>query len=239
MPFTQDESYYYLDCAPEETYIYLGLTDTANRADMERDLRLAAEGKLDFPATKYANKLPAKKHDHFSIPAGTVHCSGANTMVLEISSSPCIFTFKLWDWGRIGLDGLPRPVHIDHGMKNIQWDKHTDWIKENCACDPVLIEEDEVHKEERTGLCELQYLECRRIWMTGKTTHTTNGETNALNLISGKEAVIESPDGQFAPYVIHFAESVCIPATITSYTITPCGESEGKEVAVMKTFVRF
>ena len=75
--------------------------------------------------------------------------------------------------------------------------------------------------------------------MTGKTTHTTNGETNALNLISGKEAVIESPDGQFAPYVIHFAESVCIPATITSYTITPCGESEGKEVAVMKTFVRF
>lgn len=240
MPFTQDESYYYLDCAPNKnTYIYLGLSDTANREDMERDLRRATEGRLDFPAEKYANKLPAKKHDHFSIPAGTVHCSGADTMVLEISSSPCIFTFKLWDWGRIGLDGLPRPVHIDHGMKNIQWDKHTDWIKEKCAFDPVLIEEDAVHKEERTGLCELQYLECRRIWMTGKTVHHTNGETNALNLISGKEAIIESPDGQFTPYIIHFAESVCIPATIKSYTITPYGESEGEQVAVMKTFVRF
>ncbi|MCB6602520.1 mannose-6-phosphate isomerase, partial [Erysipelatoclostridium ramosum] len=96
-----------------------------------------------------------------------------------------------------------------------------------------------VHKEERTGLCELQFLECRRIWMTGKTTHCTDGETNALNLISGKEALIESPEGQFAPFIIHFAESVCIPATIRSYTITPYGESEGKEVAIMKTFVRF
>lgn len=75
--------------------------------------------------------------------------------------------------------------------------------------------------------------------MTGKTTHCTDGETNALNLISGKEALIESPEGQFAPFVIHFAESVCIPATIRSYTITPYGESEGKEVAIMKTFVRF
>lgn len=160
-------------------------------------------------------------------------------MVLEISSSPCIFTFKLWDWGRVGLDGIPRPVHIDHGIKNIQWDKHTDWIKEKCAFSPVTIEEDDTHKEERTGLCELQFLETRRVWMKDKTLHKTNNETQALNLISGREALIESPTGQFDPFVIHFAESVCIPATIKEYTIRPYGESEHDEVAVMKTYVRF
>ena len=52
-------------------------------------------------------------------------------MVLEISATPYIFTFKLWDWGRVGLDGIPRPVHIGHGEKVIQWDRTTNWGKEN------------------------------------------------------------------------------------------------------------
>ncbi len=79
---------------------------------MESDLRRAQEGAFLFPAEKYANRIAARKHDHFLIPAGTLHCSGANSMVLEISATPYIFTFKLWDWGRLGLDGRPRPIHI-------------------------------------------------------------------------------------------------------------------------------
>lgn len=239
MPYTQDESYYFLDCGKKDTVMYLGLKDGVKKEDMERDLRLAEAGKIPFPADQYVNKFKVKKHDHLHIPAGTIHCAGADTMVLEISSSPCIFTFKLWDWGRVGLDGIPRPVHIDHGIKNIQWDKHTDWIKEKCAFAPIVIEEDDVHKEEKTGLCELEFLETRRIWMKGKTYHNTGNETNALNLIAGREALIESPTNQFSPFVIHFAESVCIPATIKEYTIRPYGESEHDEVAVMKTYVRF
>lgn len=239
MTFTQSESYYFLDCAPEGSYMYLGLKDGTKREEMERDLWAASRGEIDFPADKYANKIKIKKHDHRHIPAGTIHCSGKDTMVLEISSSPCIFTFKLWDWGRVGLDGIPRPVHIEHGVNNIQWDKQTDWIMKNCAFDPIVIEEDEFHKEEKTGLNYLQYLETRRIWMTAKTWHDTGNETNALNLIEGREALIESPDNQFEPFVIHYAESVCIPATIKRYTIKPFGESEGQKIGIMKTFVRF
>ena len=239
LPFTQDESYYFLDCAPEETYMYLGITDVANREDMERDLLAANRGEIVFPAEKYSNKIAVKKHEHYHIPAGTVHCSGANTMVLEISSAPCIFTFKLWDWGRVGLDGRPRPIHIERGVEVINWDRHEKWMKETCAFKPVLVAEGEGWKEEKTGLHEWEFIETRRIWQTVKTTQQTNGETHALNLVEGREALIESPSGQFEPFVIHFAESVVIPALIKEYTITPYGESQGQEIGIIKGFVRY
>jgi hypothetical protein len=54
----------------------------------------------------------ARKHDHVLIPGGTIHCSGADSMVLEISSTPSLFTFKLWDWQRLGL-GATRPGYVE------------------------------------------------------------------------------------------------------------------------------
>ena len=237
--FTQDESYYFLDCAPEGSYMYLGLKTGVKREEMEDALVQAQNGGMPFDADRYTNKITIKKHDHCSIPAGTVHCSGKDAMVLEISSSPCIFTFKLWDWGRIGLDGKPRPINIKRGMENIQWDKQTDWIMNTCANKPTVIEKDQYHTEERTGLNYLEYLETRRIWMTSKTWYNTDNETNALCLVQGIEALIESPHHEFEPFIMHFAESICIPATIRNYTISPYGESAGEEIAVVKTYVRF
>jgi len=239
LPFTQDESYYFLDCAEEETYMYLGIKDGVTREDMESALLAANRGEAIFDAEKYANKIPVKKHEHYHIPSGTVHCSGADTMVLEISSAPCIFTFKLWDWGRVGMDGKPRPIHIERGVEVIKWDKGEKWMRETCAFKPILIEEGEGWKEEKTGLHDLEFIETRRVWTSVKTTHKTNGETHALNLVEGREALIESPSGQFKPFTIHFAESVVIPALIKEYTITPCGDSFGKEIGIIKGYVRY
>ncbi|VFS03033.1 Phosphomannose isomerase [Enterobacter cancerogenus] len=101
MHYTQDESYYILDAEPGAV-VYLG-TQTGTRPEaMMDDLRQAARGEKPFDDARFVNQIPAKKHDHFLIPAGTVHCSGAGTMVLEISATPYIFTFKLWDWGPPG-----------------------------------------------------------------------------------------------------------------------------------------
>ena len=113
MHYTQDESYYLLDAAGEAPCVYLGIKAGTKPEEMIDALQTAQNGGKPFPAEKFVNKIPVKKHDHVLIPAGTVHCSGADTMVLEISATPYIFTFKLWDWGRVDLDGKPPPSTLN------------------------------------------------------------------------------------------------------------------------------
>lgn len=237
MNYTQDESYYLLDAGTEGT-VYLGLKEGIDRGGMIRDLKRAQEGGPHFPAERYVNMFPAKKHDHFLIPGGTVHCSGRNSMVLEISATPYIFTFKLWDWGRLGLNGRPRPIHIDHGAANIQWDRTTAWVQHNLInrFEPVMSEPG--WREERTGLHEREFIETRRHWFTNIVPHDTRGGVNVLNLVEGRDAIVESPSGAFAPFTVHYAETFIIPAAVGAYTIRPGQESEGRECATIKAFVR-
>jgi mannose-6-phosphate isomerase class I len=237
MHYTQDESYYLLDAAPGAS-VYLGLRENADRAAMARDLEAAQNGGPPFPAEKYANRFPAKKHDHFLIPAGTVHCSGANSMVLEISATPYIFTFKMWDWGRLGLDGKPRPIYLQHGLANIQWDRTTDWAKRHLVNRFEPLGAGDGWREERTGLHQREFIETRRHWFTGPVPHDTHGGVNVLNLVEGEGAIVESPDGAFEPVTIHYAETFIVPAAVGRYTIRPEGGAAGKELATVKAFVR-
>jgi mannose-6-phosphate isomerase class I len=237
MDYTQDESYYLLD-AGEDGSVYLGLKTGIDREAIARELRLAQQGGPSFHAETYVNKFSAKKHDHFLIPAGTIHCSGKNSMVLEISATPYIFTFKLWDWGRLGLNGLPRPIHLDHGLANIAWDRQTDWIKKNLINRVEIVGNGTGWTEERTGLHELEFIETRRNWFTDNTPHDTKGTVNVLNLVEGREAIVESPSGAFDPFAVHYAETFIVPAAVGAYTIRPGGESEGSKCGTIKAFVR-
>ncbi|HLM82885.1 MAG TPA: class I mannose-6-phosphate isomerase [Terriglobales bacterium] len=237
MNYTQDESYYLLD-AGDDGCVYLGLREDINGEAMLRDLRAAQSGGPPFPAESYINVWPAKKHDHFLLPAGSIHCSGKNSMVLEISSTPYIFTFKLWDWGRLGLNGLPRPIHLDHGEANIQWDRTTNWVHRNLVNQITPLGSGEGWREERTGLHEREFIETRRHWFTGAVPHRGTGGVNVLNLVEGREAVVESPTGAFEPFVVHYAETFIVPAAAGDYIIRPFGEAEGKECGTIKAFVR-
>lgn len=238
MHYTQDESYYML-AAEKDATVYLGLKESVDREAMVRDLHAAQESAdTPFKAERYVNRWPAKKHDHFLIPAGTPHCSGINGMVLEISATPYIFTFKMWDWGRLGLDGRPRPVHLDHGIANIQWDRTTEWVRNELISRVEPIAEGDGWREERTGLHEREFIETRRHWFTGTVPHDADGSVSVLNLVEGEEAVVESPDGTFDPFVVHYAETFIVPASVGAYTIRPHGPSEGTECATVKASIR-
>lgn len=234
MNYTQDESYYLLD-AKEDATVFLGLREEVNSGEMLAALESAQKGISSFPAERFVNRWPARKHDHFLIPAGTLHCSGRNSMVLEISATPYIFTFKLWDWDRLGLDGRPRPIHLEHGWRNIQWDRTTEWVRQNLINCIEEVARGDGWCEERTGLHQREFIETRRHWFTGKVPHDTCGGVNVLNLVEGPEAVVESPDGHFDPFVVHYAETFIVPAAVGRYTIRPTGSVR---CATIKAYVR-
>ncbi|MFF2296832.1 class I mannose-6-phosphate isomerase [Arthrobacter sp. NPDC058127] len=237
MNYTQDESYYLLDAA-KDAVVYLGVKDSTDPDEMVSALETASTGSESFDAEKYVNMYPAKKHDHFLIPAGTVHCSGADSMVLEISATPYIFTFKMWDWDRVGLDGIPRPIHLEHAKKNIQWDRGTKWTTENLVDQVQVIEEGDGWVEERTGLHEFEFIETRRHWFTKPVLHDTQGTVNVINLVEGSEAIVESPTGAFEPFIVHYAETFIVPARVGQYIIRPHGQGEGQKLGTLKASVR-
>ncbi|WP_456088398.1 class I mannose-6-phosphate isomerase [Parabacteroides sp.] len=238
MPYTQDESYYLLDAEREAT-VFLGVKTGVDPGEMIAALQEAQETGEPFDAGKYVNQWPAKKHDHFLIPAGTIHCSGAGAMVLEISATPSLFTFKLWDWGRLGLDGLPRPINIGHGSHVIQWERQTEYACRYLVNRVERVAEGDGWWEERTGLHENEFIETRRHWFIGTVLHHTGNGVNVLNVIEGDELVVESPDGKFEPFVVHYAETFIVPASVGQYTISPSGISKGKKCGTIKAYVRF
>jgi mannose-6-phosphate isomerase class I len=239
LPYTQDESYYLID-AKEDAVVYLGVKSDIDSNAMISDLEEANnDPNKRFDDQKYINMIPAKKHDHFLIPAGTVHCSGKNAVVLEISATPNIFTFKLWDWGRMGLDGKPRPINIERGKQVIQWNRDTEYVLNELMNKFEVIAKGDGWIEEKTGLHKTQFIETRRHTFTKTVRHKTNDSVSVLTLLEGNEIIVESINGEFEPLIVHYAEAFIVPACVNEYLITPHGESRGKECITIKASIRF
>ncbi len=241
MHYTQDESYYILDAEPGAV-VYLGLKSGVDRDAMRADLETAQSGGKPFPAEDHVQTWPVAKHDHYLIPAGTPHCSGSDSVVLEISATPYIFTFKLWDWGRLDLDGTPRPINVARGWPNIQWDRTTEWTGENLVNRVRVVAEGNGWREEQTGLHDREFIETRRHWFSVPIEHDTGGiergSVHVLNLVEGREATVESPSGAFEPFCVHYAETFVIPAAVGRYTVRPSGDSKGDTIATVRASVR-
>ncbi len=216
MTYTQDESYYILD-TEDDGVIYLGFKNDVDVEAFKNDLLRAEKGEIVFDANKYVNTFKAKKHDHFLIPAGVIHCSGKNTMVLEISTTAYIFTFKLWDWGRVNLDGKPRPVHLEHGFNNLQYHYNEDFAKNELINQIIKIDDN----KEITGLHKREFIKTTRYTFDEPYEVFIKDNVMSANLVSGEKAKIYSKDNSFEPLTINYAETFIVPAGVESFIIEP------------------
>ena len=88
----QDESFYIVATGPGSK-VYLGLKEEADKDEFYEMVRRAETKGVPFDHDKYVNSIPSKAGDLFLIPAGTVHASGRNEVVLEISATTYRYTF--------------------------------------------------------------------------------------------------------------------------------------------------
>lgn len=89
-------------------YIYFGAKPGVSTPQL---LEACASGDPDR-VESVLQRIPVAVGDTIFVPAGTVHAIGAGVCLYEIQQ-PSDSTYRLYDWGRLGLDGFPRPVHHD------------------------------------------------------------------------------------------------------------------------------
>ncbi len=230
-PFTQDETYYILDAKPG-AQVYLGFRERADHGAFERALRESAELHVPVDVDEFVQSHPARPHDLFLIPHGTVHCAGEGTLVLEISATPYIFTFKLYDWLRVGLDGKPRTLNIDRALANLDTSRRGEAVTRDLVPVARTIARGDGWVIEHLPTAPEHFYDIHRLVIDDELSIATDGSCHILSLVEGARMCIDAGDG---PQPYRYAETVVVPAATERYTVRAVGETS---IKVLKAFLK-
>lgn len=228
---TQEETYYILDCQ-DNALVYLGFQDGTTPEKFRNALEESQAKSVPIEIEKYVQAFPANKHDLFLIPPGTIHASGTGNMVLEISSTPYIYTFKMYDWLRVDLDGKPRPLNIDRGMDNLVFDRAGEKVKQELISRPIQLEANADYELYHLPTHQQHLYDVHRYKINKEVSVQTNNKVHVLSLVEGDEIEI-IVNGETFTY--HYAETIVIPAAARQYTIRNKGE---RLSIVVKAFIK-
>lgn len=229
---TQEETYYILDTRAG-AQVYLGFKEDIVPGEFEQALTESSLRGTELDVARYVNTEPASRHALFLIPPGTLHSSGRNNLVLEISTTPYIFTFKMYDWLALDLDGKPRPLNIRRAMENLCFERRGERVKRELVSHPVLLE--------RGADWELWHLpthpdhsyDVHRFVIGSAVEVATEGKCQVLNLVEGESAEIETAGGM--RFHLNYAETLVVSAAAGSYRIVNTSQHP---IMVVKAFMK-
>ena len=237
----QDESYYVV-ITGHEAKTFIGFRDDADIPRFFKEIEAADTQHAPCDYMKYVSYEESIPGLQVMLPAGTIHSSGRNQVILEIGSLTIgSYTYKMYDYLRLDFDGKQRPIHTHLGELNVRQDRrysviHDPESPEYIVQKPRLDCEGEGWKEYILGENPQMYISLRRLEFEKTCEQDTKGEKfHVLTLVDGEHIRIRSVEHPERYFDLDFMEIACVPADMGKYVI----ENLGKEpIRVHKTCLR-
>jgi mannose-6-phosphate isomerase len=202
--FGKTEAWVVLDAQPGSR-VFAGLKSVIDRETLAREV---AKGRTEL----CLHSFEARAGQCIFIPAGTVHALGAGLLVAEIQQASDT-TWRLFDWDRVGPDGLPRNLHIDESLAAIDYSARQVYpqtpqrteqphVERLVACDQFVLDRRTVAKELPLGgddrfhiLSVIEGEALLGVQRAGEaasevTDSTTNDEVSLITLLRGQTVLV-------------------------------------------------
>ena len=231
----QDESYYIVEAA-EGAKTFLGFNEDINPDDFMKEVFESEKTGNPIDYLKYVNAVTSTPGTQVLIPAGTIHSSGRNQLVLEIGSLTIgSYTYKLYDYMRKDLDGNPRPIHSRHGDNVLQKYRKTNWVNSHLVKRAKGFDDNDTILTQTVGESPLLYFKLMTTQFLDKYEDNTKNSFHVLTVTNGEKVRISSKTNPEYNFVANYLDIIVVPQNIGEYVIENLGN---QPVTIHKTLLR-
>ena len=172
------------------------------------------------------------------IPAGTIHASGQNQLILEIGSLTVgSYTYKMYDYLRKDLDGNPRPIHSYFGSLNLNRDMKEDYVRANLVNGRRRVLRSGTDWEALVvGECDQLYFSLRNLKFVDGMEDNTDGDFHVLALVDGESITVRSKKDPSLHFDMNYLDMVVVPASMGEYELI--NNKPGTWITVHKTMLK-
>lgn len=205
---------WYVVAADKDAHLMSGLTQKITPDEYEQRVN-------NHTITDVLHDYKVAPGDVFFLPAGRIHSIGSGSFIAEIQQTSDI-TYRIYDFGRLGLDGKPRELHTELAKAAIDYTVYPDY---------KTSYEKETGKE--NVLVDCSYFTTSMYELDRPFTRDLKDMDSFLVVIciAGKGTL---KDAEGNEVTMHQGETVLVPADCTEVTFTP----EGGRMQLLTSYVK-